>query len=166
MRCCGAAGKAVAEPGGDGGGHEEEHGAGVEEAVADPLGVEEACGLSVEGAEEALEASGGEAGIKDAGVAGLPGCETDEKGEGDGKPSPEDGWGKSGFVWFGRELEAGGGEEGVVEVGEGFAEFAEGDEAEEESRSGKDGEEVAEDKDELRALGPVHAGWRSERQGW
>jgi hypothetical protein len=53
----------------------------------------------------------------------------------------------------------------LVEIGEGFAEFAEGDEAEEESAGGEDREEVAKDKDELGALGPVHPGGYLEDGG-
>ena len=45
----------------------------------------------------------------------------------------------------------------MVEIDDGFAEFTEGDEADEEACGGEDGEEVADDKDELGALGPVHA---------
>ena len=84
LRCCGAGGEAIAKPRGDCGGHEEEHGTGEEEAVDDPFAVEQARGLGVEGAEEALEAADGAVWIEDAGVAGLPGDEADEEGEGDG----------------------------------------------------------------------------------
>jgi len=58
----------------------------------------------------------------------------------------------------------------VIEIGEGFAEFAERDEAEEEACGSEDLEEVAEDKDELSALCPVEAGgyledWSGEDPG-
>lgn len=53
----------------------------------------------------------------------------------------------------------------MVEIGEGVAEFSEGDEAEEKSGSGKDGKEVAKDKDELGTLGPVEAGGDLENRG-
>ena len=52
--------------------------------------------MGVEGAEEALETAWRVAGIEDAGVAGLPGDEAEEEGEGDGEPGPEDGWGVAG----------------------------------------------------------------------
>lgn len=90
-------GEAVAEPCGDGAGHEEEHGAGEEEAVRDPFAVKERGALGVEGAEEALEAAWGVAGIEDAGVAGLPGDESEEEGEGDREPGPKDGGDLIGF---------------------------------------------------------------------
>ena len=44
----------------------------------------------------------------------------------------------------------------MVEIDESPAELTEGDEAEEEACGSEDGEEVADDKDELGALGPVH----------
>ena len=145
-------GEAVAKPGGDGAGHEEEHGAGEEEAVGDPFAVERA-GLGVEGAEEALKRPA-DRWVEDAGVAGLPGDETEEEGQGDWKPGPEDG---GDLIGFGV---GSGGDEGrrSGRDRQGVAEFAEGDEAEEESGGGEDGEEVAEDKDELGELGPVEAG--------
>ncbi len=46
----------------------------------------------------------------------------------------------------------------MVDIGKGFAELTERDEAEEEAGRGEDGQEVAEDEDELGALGPVHPG--------
>ena len=103
LRCCGAAAEAVTEPCGDGAGHEEEHGPGEEEAVSDPFAVEEGGTLGVEGAEEALESAWRVAGVEDTGVAGLPGDEAEEEGEGDGEPGPEDGWGVAGAVGFGGE---------------------------------------------------------------
>ena len=45
----------------------------------------------------------------------------------------------------------------MVEIDEGFAEFTEGDETDEEAGGGEDGEEIAEDKDELSTLGPVES---------
>ncbi len=107
LRCCGAASDAIADEGGDGAGHEEEHGASEDEAVGNPFLVEEAGGLGVEGAEETLDATDGAVGIEDAGVAGLPTDETDQKGEGHGEPGPQDGWGLEGFVGFGGEFDAG-----------------------------------------------------------
>ena len=91
MRFCGAACEAISEPGGDGSCHEEEHGSGEDEAVGDPVDVELAGGLGVEGAEEALEAAGRTVRVQNAGVAGLPGEETSEESERDGQPGPEDG---------------------------------------------------------------------------
>jgi hypothetical protein len=47
----------VTEQGGDGTGYEEQHRTGEEEAVGNPLVVEHAVGLSIEGAEEAFDAT-------------------------------------------------------------------------------------------------------------
>ena len=50
-------------------GHEEEHGAGEEEAVLCPFRVEKSRGLDVEGSEEAGEAASGVVSAEDAGVS-------------------------------------------------------------------------------------------------
>jgi hypothetical protein len=56
----------VAKQNGDGAGHEEEHGAGEEEAVGDPPFVEQSGRLGVEWAEETFDAAGRSVRIKDA----------------------------------------------------------------------------------------------------
>ena len=92
----------MAEVNGQGQGHEEEHGAGVDEAVGGPLAVHEGGGLDVEVAEEAGEAAGGAVRVHDAGVGGLPGDEAHQEGAGHGKPCPEDGGdGLKEGGWFG-----------------------------------------------------------------
>lgn len=139
----------MAEEDGYRAGHEEEHGAGEEEAVLGPAGVEEGWGLGVEGSEEAGDAAGGVVASEDAGIAGLPGEETDEEGYGDGEPGPVDGRDGVGFDEAG---EAGG------NLGDGLAEAAEGEEAEKEAGGGEDGEEGAEEEDETVLGGPVELG--------
>lgn len=147
-------GDAVAEQGSKRGGHKEEHGAGEEEAVGDPLVVEKTCCLRVKRAEETFDAAYGAVRVEDARVAGLPGDETNEEGEGNRQPCPEDRWRQSVGLWLwprGR-----GREERSEEIAESLAEFAERNEAEEKSCRGEDGKEVAQDEGELVEMGPMH----------
>jgi len=145
----------VAQQNGDGAGHEEEHGAGEEEAVGDPPVVEQAGCLRIERAEETFDAAGGSVWVKDARVPGLPGYEASQEGERDRQPCPEDRWN---WVGLGCEFCGCGRKEGAKEIAEGLAEFAEGDEAEEESGGGEEGQEVAEDEGDAGQLCPVHSG--------
>ena len=145
----------MAEVNGQGTGHEEEHGAGVDEAVGGPFAVHECGGLDVEVAEEAGETAGGSVGVHNAGVGGLPGDETEKEGAGDWEPGPEDGGdGLEEGGWFGRGRSGGWGEERAG----GGGEFAEGDQADDEADCSEDGEEVVEEEGELSELGPVEAG--------
>ena len=149
----------------DGAGHEEEHGTGEEEAIRDPLVVEQTGRLCIERAEEAFDAAGRSVWVKDARVAGLPGYEASEKGERDRQPGPED---RRGYIGLGVGLRCEfcgcGGKEGAEEIAEGLAEFAEGNEAEEESGAGEEGQEVAENEGDSGQLRPVHFG--GQGQDW
>ena len=143
----------------DGAGHEEEHGTGEEEAIRDPLVVEQTGRLCIERAEEAFDAAGRSVWVKDARVAGLPGYEASEKGERDRQPGPED---RRGYIGLGVGLRCEfcgcGGKEGAEEIAKGLAEFAEGDQPNEKSGGGEGGQEVAEDESDSGQLRPVHSG--------
>ena len=145
----------MAKQNGDGAGDEEEHGAGEEEAVSNPPLVEQAGCLCVEGAEETFDAAGGSVWVKNARVPGLPGNEACQEGERHWQPGPEDRWN---WVGLGCEFRGCGGKEGAEEIAERFAEFAEGDQADEKSGGSEDGQEVAEDEGDSGQLRPVHPG--------
>ena len=76
-----------------------------------------------------------------------------EEGKRDRKPCPENGWH---WVGFGCEFCGCGREERSEEIAEGLTEFAKGDKADDKSRGGEDGEEVAENEGDAGQLRPVH----------
>ena len=145
----------MAKQNGDGAGHKEEHGAGEEKAVGDPPVVEQAGCLRIERAEETFEATWRSMWVKDARVARLPGYKACKEGKRDRQPGPEDRWDR---VGLGCELGGCGGKEGTEEIAEGLADFAEGDQANEKSGGGEDGEEVAQDEGDSGQLCPMHFG--------
>ena len=128
-------------------GHEEKHGAGEEEAIEGPAFIEKRRSLGVEGSEEAGRAAYGVIASEDAGIARLPGQETDQESDGDGKPRQVD-CGDSVLLDNPRETRR--------DFDDRSSETAKGDEAEDESGGRKDRKKVVEEKDGLIKVGPVH----------